>query len=120
MVVANKAVIKAWQDAAVALDIEFIAPVAIETDEGTLRAGALIVGFGSPKGTLIQAPELNDDDYRLWSETAVKYGYYYSALNPKSYSKFDLRLFEETLNDWSWQGDGDRRPSWYTGQPWSD
>jgi hypothetical protein len=83
-----------------ALDIEVIAPVAIETDEGTLRAGALIGGFGSPKGTLIQAPDLNDDDYRLWSEMAAKYGYFYSALNPKSNSKFDRRLFEETLNDW--------------------
>jgi len=62
--------------------------------------GPLIVEFGSPKGTLIRA-DLNDDGYRLWSEIAAKCGYYYSALNPESYSKFDRRLFEETLNDWS-------------------
>ena len=54
MVVADQAVIKAWQDAAAASDME-IAPVIIETDESTLHAGALIVGFGSSKGTLIHS-----------------------------------------------------------------
>lgn len=116
--VADPAVVRAWLGAAVALGIDVIAPFALETDEGTLRAGALIVGFGSPKGTLICAPD--PDDLDLWSEIATKYGYYYSALNPKSYSKFDRRRFEATLNDWSWHGDAERCPSWCTGRPWSD
>jgi hypothetical protein len=114
----HEKVIRAWQEAGAALGIEVITPFEIETDEGTLQAGTLIVGFGSPKGTLIGPMELGDFEH--WSDSASRNGYYFSMLNPKSYSKFDRKQFEETLNDWSWQGDPDRCPSWYTGQPWSD
>jgi len=108
-------VVRAWQEAGAVLGVEVIAPFTVQTEEGQLEAAALIVGFGSPKGTLL-AP-LNLQDFERWSDGASSHGYYFSMLNPRSYSTFDRERFEATLNDWSWQGDRNRCPSWYTGYP---
>jgi len=36
----------------------------------------------------------------------------------RSYETYDRELFEDTLNDWQWTGEGEP-PAWYTGEPWS-
>jgi hypothetical protein len=42
--------------------------------------------------------------------------YYFSAVNYESYSKYNRELFIETLIDWGYFGDNNKKPKWYIGQ----
>jgi hypothetical protein len=100
--------IAAWEAAGRELGIRVRAPVNIDGSGFPV----LVEQFGSPKGAL---PLLLDDRERY--EIAKRAGYFTSLLNPESYCTFTRKLFEDTLNDWQWFGEG-AAPSWYTGEPW--
>ena len=72
---------------------------------------AIVPDFGGQHGMAI-LPEWDPASSKL----ATGRGYGFTVLG-KSYEEYDRRLFEDTLNDWQWTGDGDP-PAWYTGAPW--
>ena len=81
------------------------------TNDGNEHKFLLLVeGFGSKKGTLIITTD-NTVDFKIHE----KYGYYCSALNPLSYSKYNRENFIETLEDWDYFGESNEKPQWYNG-----
>jgi len=107
-------VIHAWRQAADDLQIKIQVPfILITADNRTVKYDLLIENFGSKLGTLI----LSMDDMTEFN-TAKKLGYYCSALNPDSYSKYDRANFIDTLNDWGFYGETSNKPNWYSGQAW--
>ena len=100
--------IDAWEVAARELGIVVRRP--FQLDE--IEFPVLVVDFGSRDGAL---PLLAGDDERF--AVARRAGYFASLLNPERYCVFDRQLFEDTLNDWRWFGEG-TAPAWYTGKAW--
>lgn len=83
-------------------------------DEGRPHSLVAIVhDFGRRRGTAIL--ERWDD---CLSALAVAQGFFCTWLSP-SYETYDRDLFEATLNDWRWSGDGEP-PLWYAGRPWTN
>lgn len=103
----------AWKEAAADLGIEVVAPFALTAEGGThLWFEAFIANFGSRNGTV--AGNLNSGSH----DARQRLGYYSSNLGP-SYRTYDRQLFIDTLDDWGWFGDQEKKPAWYTGKPWS-
>jgi hypothetical protein len=106
---------QAWQEAQHDLGIEVELPfVFLASNSKSLTALVLIKKFGNSHGTIIISI---NDDFKSFFQEAETAGYYCSALNPLSYSKYNREIFVETLNDWGWYGDEDRKPTWYSGTP---
>ncbi len=74
---------------------------------------AIVHDFGGRRGMAISDPT----DRRL-SELAAAHGFGYTCLS-RSYESYDRDVFEDTLNDWRWTGEGEP-PPWYTGEPWGE
>jgi hypothetical protein len=74
---------------------------------------AIVREFGGETGMAV----LNKWDPTL-GELAKSQGFGYTVLGG-SYETYERSLFEDTLNDWQWTGEGDP-PPWYTGRPWTD
>jgi hypothetical protein len=87
-------VIGAWREAAAVLGIEVVAPYSVETDDGPLLAIALIVGLGSPRGTLLL--DLND-----FFECAPKIGADYRPVGIplNRFRVFDRAVFEDVVDE---------------------
>lgn len=100
---------KAWLDAANDLGIEIGYPFILKEDDYEYSNLFLVRHFGSSKGTLI----LNINGKDLNQEFLDKEGYYYSYLNPIRYRKYNKKDFMETLTDWGWYGEENKKPSWY-------
>jgi hypothetical protein len=107
------AVRNAWEQAAGQLGIEIETGISLEGNGGHHDVIALVRGFGRPTGTIILAPQDPSEARRA----AEQQGFFVSILS-SSYERYDRELFEATLNDWQWLGEGEP-PDWYTGQPWS-
>jgi hypothetical protein len=91
--------------------------VALLQGGGVLNTLGLVREFGSRVGTLLfseSAPPSLEEQVAL--ETS---GYYFSLLFP-SYAEYDETLFKETLNDWRHYGQESSRPTWYSGESWSE
>ena len=106
----NEKIIEAWKKASIDLKIEIEIPFFLQTNKGIVKYALLIKGFGSENGTLIIAT----DDMSEF-DTAQKFGFYCSALNPCCYNKYDRKNFIETLTDWGYFGIPVNKPDWYTG-----
>ena len=106
------ALAQAWRTAATDLQFEFVSPYTFVDNEGNPHTCAgLLVHFGGPKGTLIISQY--DDDAAL-DVVGPALGFYTSALNPRAYEKYDRERFIDTLTDWGWYGDPEKRPAWFT------
>jgi hypothetical protein len=108
--------IDSWKVAANDLNIKIHTQFVIKLS-GTqeFKCPVFIEHFGSKLGTVIFS--IND---RFDFKTLKESEYYYSALNPSSYSTYNRELFIDTLNDWGFFGDQSDKPEWYTGEPWSE
>lgn len=105
--------ISAWRKAEKDLLIKIIAPFDLTDENGQeINYWLLVKDFGSKHGTLILSAD-DTTDFGI----AEKHGYYCSALNTKSYDKYDRELFIDTLNDWGYFGDEANKPKWYNGEP---
>ena len=109
-------IIKAWEKASDDLKITIQTPLMLTTEYNQIIEFELLIDqFGSKLGTII---------FSIDNMTKINmpktYGYYYSALNPVSYEKYDRQLFIDTLNDWGYFGDKLKTPVWYSGKPWTD
>jgi hypothetical protein len=74
---------------------------------------AFLPDFGGPQGTIAVAL---DDKERC--ESATQSPCFVSQL-ASSFRRFDVGLFQRTLDDWKWFGPSADRPGWYTGKPWT-
>jgi len=101
---------RAWIEASTDLGLKVITPFSIELHDNEAREFiALIEDFGSSKGTLVCLPEEWDDlGYACLAE---EHEYYCSGLY-KTYEHYKRESFIETLVDWGWFGDHERKPSW--------
>ena len=106
----NEELIEAWKEASKELGIEIETPFFLQMDGRVIKYDLLIKNFGSKNGTLILTTN-ETNEY----EIAEKLGFYYSALNPYHYSKYDKELFIDTLTDWGYFGIFENKPDWYTG-----
>jgi len=109
------AVREAWHVAARELGIRVITDdVHLKDAEGQHHElVAVIPDFGGKRGMAVLPkwePSLG--------EIAAHHGFGYTVLS-RSYESYDRALFEDTLNDWRWCGDGEP-PPWYTGTPWTE
>jgi hypothetical protein len=105
-----KKVVNAWKEASEKLYIEIEAPFIYKDNIFPL----MIKYFGTENGTLIQDMNECKD---LKSIDII--GYYFSALNPICYEKYNNEQFIDTLEDWGWFGPEEKRPSWYNGKYYS-
>ena len=109
-------VIAAWKQASSDLQISIEAPFILHTDTGVFEFPILVHDFGREKGTII----LEVQDFDSLSDIPEQYGYYCSALNPAVYGKYDREAFIDTLEDWGYFGEIERKPSWYQGKYYSE
>lgn len=101
---------KAWQLAAADLDIRIHFPVEKLPD----GYGIMIKDFGGPKGMVVSGIETEID-----LSPIEKDGFYISLLG-QGYEQYERTFFIDTLNDWGYFGDPDKKPDWYTGNPWTE
>jgi hypothetical protein len=107
-------IVATWREAASHLGVRVVAPHSLELTDGTvLVVEAFLPDFGGPQGAVAVAL---DDQERC--ERATRSACFVSQLASR-YRRFDVELFQDTLNDWQWFGPTADRPSWYTGKPWS-
>jgi hypothetical protein len=104
--------IDAWRNAEQDLGIKVILEYALGLKNGR-KDFILINDFGGPKGTIVTSID-DTKDFKELQEM----GFYCSAL-ADSYSTYDRRLFVDTLNDWRFFGQANKKPTWYTGKSWT-
>jgi hypothetical protein len=105
----------AWETAARDLGIEVSTEDCwLVDDEGRRHALVAIVhDFGGSRGMAI----FEQTDQRLNDLAAIR-GFGYTWLS-RSYETYARDVFEDTLNDWQWTGEG-APPAWYTSEPWTE
>ncbi|MBI3715534.1 MAG: hypothetical protein HY255_06035 [Betaproteobacteria bacterium] len=112
----SNSITSAFSEAATQLGFGFKPGFALKLPNGgVIGTLGLVVNFGSNLGTLLFAESSRPS--KIEQDQIKDAGYYYSLLFPH-YSKFDERLFEDTLNDWGYFGSEVQRPEWYTGKSW--
>ncbi len=84
---------EAWLEAAEVLGVEVVAPYALETENGTLNALALLVGLEGTEGTLLL--DLNDFYHWLGRTPA---SYHVMGVRPETYRTFDRDVFKHLLD----------------------
>lgn len=104
------ALVAAWRQAAGNLCVEVRTPYSAYGQDFV----ALVEGFGSPKGTVIDWLGSGNTTAALAAD-----GYYVSCINPELYRVYDRDVFAATLDDWGWRGEVAERPPWYTARPWT-
>jgi hypothetical protein len=105
----------AWQTASRELGVRVITSgCQLEDTQGHRhQLVAVVPDFGGEKGMAV----LEEWDSSL-AQLAASQGFGYTVL-AASYEDYERALFEDTLNDWQWAGEG-QPPPWYTGAPWTD
>jgi hypothetical protein len=102
----------AWRQAERDLGIVLDPRVTLALKNGT-KNFVLIKNFGGPKGAIVTSTD-DTKDFKELQEL----GFYCSALGD-SYSSYDRSLFIDTLNDWGFFGEANKKPTWYTGKSWT-
>jgi hypothetical protein len=109
----DEAISHAWGTAGSELDIRSTTPFIVNVDGNEIVTEAFLPDFGSPRGTVVLSG-LTAAHY----EALKRLNYFTSILFP-TYRVYTREHFVDTLNDWQWFGPQEKRPSWYTGKPWS-
>jgi hypothetical protein len=91
-----------WRTAAREFGFQFVCPFAIESGSKVVEYHGMVVGFGSPKGTVFLASSGCKGGLGTAHRAAVKNGYHFSQLNADVYCEYDRRRFSDTLKDWGW------------------
>jgi hypothetical protein len=106
--------VAAWREAASCLGVRVVAPYSLELADGTLiKVEAWLPDFGGPLGAVAVALADRERCARV-----IQSNHFVSQL-ASTYSRFEVRFFRDTLNDWQWFGPVADRPPWYTGKRWS-
>ncbi len=109
-----EAVRAAWRAASRELGVRVVSDRQLHDPDGCQHdLVAVVLDFGGDEGMAI----LPEWDPSL-AELAASQGFGYTVLGAR-YETFDRTLFEDTLNDWQWRGEG-QPPPWYTGEPWTE
>lgn len=103
---------EAWKKAEQDLEIEIDFKLTLLLKSGR-KTFVLIRNFGAPRGTIVTSIDDTQDFGEL-----QKLGFHCSAIG-NSYLNYDRSLFVDTLNDWGFFGEAHRKPSWYTGENWT-
>jgi hypothetical protein len=104
--------IDAWRNAEQDLGIDVNLEFTLGLKNGT-KEFIFIKDFGGPKGAIVTSTHETKDFKEL-----QEMGFYCSAL-ADSYSTYDRLLFVDTLNDWKFFGEANKKPGWYTGKGWT-
>jgi hypothetical protein len=108
--------IDSWKIAADDLNITIHTQFVIRLNaKQEIKCPVFIEHFGSKLGTIIFSIH-ERFDFKSLKESE----YFFSALNPSTYSTYNRNLFTDTLNDLGFYGDQSKIPEWYTGNPWTD
>ena len=113
--------IDAWIEAGKDLDIVVIAPFELSSpNHDRCVFVAHLPDFGGPNGALLTIldAQISQTDNRAVA-LAAKQGYWTSSLG-EGYSNYERQLFIDTLNDFGYFGPPERRPTWFTGKPWTE
>jgi hypothetical protein len=95
------AVRAAWEVASRELGIRVVSHRQLKNGDGGERdLVAVVLDFGGDEGMAIR-PEWDPS----LAELAASQGFGYIVLGV-TYEAFDRGLFEDTLNDWQWRGEG--------------
>lgn len=108
----NTEMTNAWKKAEQDLGIKINPEFTLKLKDGT-RIFLLIENFGGSDGTIVTTFDYTRDFAEL-----KELGFYCSAL-ADSYATYNRTLFVDTLNDWGFFGESNRKPSWYTGKNWT-
>lgn len=103
-------VIRAWQEAALDLNLTIHTPFTFHDEKGhSIHCAVVIEHFGSKKGTIVMSMnDVND------ATIPKKLGVFYSQVNPEIYGVYDRENFIDTLIDWGYFGTQKNKPEWYT------
>jgi len=108
----SKDMIDAWRKAGQDLGIKVNPEFTLRLKDGR-KEFLFIQDFGGPKGTI--ATSVHDTkDFKELQEL----GFYCSALGD-NYTTYHRALFTDTLNDWGFFGEMNKKPDWYNGKSWS-
>jgi hypothetical protein len=101
---------RAWIEASKDLGIRFIHPYKFTGLNGEeYEVAGLLPDFGGGKGALITNRK-SDEEAVIMAD--LTNDYFTSGLNPRYYDKYDREHFIETLSDWGWKGEKEKRPDW--------
>lgn len=106
-------IIRAWQKAAVDLDLKIHCPFTFYDANGQgCQFEIVIENFGSKKGAIIMSLDKVNDII-----IPQKLGVFFSQVNPEIYGEYDRENFIDTLIDWGYFGTLQDKPEWYPGDP---
>jgi len=101
---------RAWIEASKDLGIRFIHPYKFTGLNGEeYEVAGLLPDFGRGKGALITNRK-TDEEANIMAD--LTNDYFMSGLNPCYYDKYDRECFIDTLSDWRWIGEKQKKPDW--------
>jgi hypothetical protein len=101
---------RTWIEASKDLEIRFIHPYKFTGLNGKeYEVEGLLPDFGSGKGTLITSRK-SDKEAIIMAD--LTNDYFMSGLSPRYYDKYDREQIIETLSDWGWIGEKQKKPNW--------
>ena len=115
----DDALVAAWRVAARELAVSIVAPAMIEAHGELKTYVALVLDFGSPRGTAVVPWKPGEPRSVPLSSVPTDLRPYISFVSRSQYERFDRGLFIDTLNDWGWFGTS-APPEWYSGRPWTN
>jgi hypothetical protein len=107
-----KNMVDAWRKAEYDLGIAVNSNFILKLSTG-IKHFVFIPDFGGVNGTIVTS-SLDTEDFNELRDL----GFFCSALG-EHYLTYDRTLFIDTLNDWGFFGEANKRPNWLTGQSWS-
>jgi hypothetical protein len=108
--VLSKSSESAWIEASKDLGFRFIHPYKFTGLDGKdYEVDGLIPDFGYGKGALITSRKTDEEAILMADLTN---DYLISGLSPRYYDKYDREIIIETLSDWGWKGEEQKKPDW--------
>ena len=101
---------RAWIEASKDLGIRFIHPykfIGLNGEEYEVEE--LLPDFGRGKGALITSRK-SDEEAVIMAD--LTNDYFMSGLSPRYYDKYDREHVIDTLSDWGWIGEEQKKPDW--------
>jgi hypothetical protein len=102
-----------WKKASIELNFLIEAPFKVQNSEGKWENLIFLPQFGNSHGILLvptRPPDFQTDSTIV--ESAKLNGWSYSFLNIELYSSYNQSFFKETLIDWGFFDENEKRPKW--------